>query len=589
MLEKIGLKRKGFIVFFCISFFLGIATPAYTQIFGTVLGNIYSLSGDIQLRYEKNWVSGGNKEQTFTHRYNLYLGGYVVDPRLFYYRIGGNYSEQIKNAVYGDKNSLNYYSYFADIRLLSRRPRRTFLRDIPQPINIYFRRYFSENTMALEARLSLTYKRDEKIRFFYKGRALSLYRKRFFLFGRKKKNEVGKYALPFPTFYFDYNLKKNSSETNEKKQNWSLRAATATKKLYIDSSYNVEKRGGDVNKDIRQKFELNLDYSPIKRRSKRLDILNRLVYKKEFGTRTTELQNTTNYKIYLDEKRTTYFSTLFAPRYLYVSNGNKYTTVNLTTNYAKIFNPNLNDTLSFYENYINGVNKSEHTERVVNLINYSFSKSMSLGNTLYLGHKTFGDSGGIEYGGSILVGFNTVIPVSTFYAYEHNELEHGQLDHHNVKLSLRGHIGRISFYQSNSYNYTINKSDNSFKNHSFRFTLGTSTYINRLNISLSGSHNIIKNIRENAETIKRHNTSIIFSTGMFLTRNMSLFFTGNYTFDNQQHRRLEIRPILNGYYRLVTFTLRYSLIRTVSEDTTSIEHKVFFTMTRRFSTIIRAR
>jgi hypothetical protein len=121
--------------------------------------NKYTLTGVIQLTYDREWGTVTSQPITrFNQNYYFVFDGFVVDRRIMAFQINGLFNQDI----YSPGGTVTGYGFGASATFLSERVKRGPLQYIPQPINIRYSFFHSQDTDWTNYGISLTYKLPER-------------------------------------------------------------------------------------------------------------------------------------------------------------------------------------------------------------------------------------------------------------------------------------------------------------------------------------------------------------------------------------------------------------------------------------------
>ena len=535
----------------------------------------YFLTGDVQLIYNRSW-GDVDKNYDFTHRYHLSLSSFILDPRLISYKLSGAFAQTIYR--YAKKN--NNYELGLRIRLLSRRPRRTWLSKIPQPIGLSFYRSHSRNYTYDEYNLNMVYSRPEKLRFFYKGRVVTLSGRRRWSIWRRKKNEKPPlFQIHFPRFYMDYTYRKYTSVSTSNNQNVSLRAETSGDNFYLRTSYSYYQQNSKGETYSEQRFSIDNSITPVRKMYTSLDIDNGLEYAETEDQQFYSVNNKITYHRRLGEKHKDYLrlqinsfyndTTKISPSYGSYFIGDY--SVNIT--------PSLNDLVNVNLKYNRDSNGTNFAKLISNRISYRATKTISLSHQLSLSH----DKNGIGVSNGISTFFNIKYPVSLNYNYSHRKSKDGSTVSHNGNITISGFLSRVRFYTVLSAGITNNKGDNPFKLKNMSFMLNLNTSILNNYVSLSFNHKIIRTDNYTlSNTLVQKITTLDGYLTRYLMKGMILTVRGNYFMDNLQNKRLFIQPYLTFYIRKMIINAQYTFTESWQTGTKQMNHKIYVRLTRRF-------
>ncbi len=542
----------------------------------------FSLSGTVRLTYRREWYSTGDKLSEFTHNYTLTHRGFVIDPRLISYDVEGSFSQNINDP--GD--NINFYGISTAIRFLSQRPRRGWLRLVPQPIFLRYSYNKSDFFSQTQYGLSFSYKRDEKIRFFYKGKVISIQKKRLFFFGNgENRNDKRGFTLPFPTFYFDFNKLIFKTEENKSDNNHiSLRAVTSNKSSHFMMSFNYNKYKTDIESTSDSHFEFDSDFDLLRKRDKSLTMANRLDYNKFEDRKLFSIVNVTSYTHKFGKKLRDYVKLQIAPRYLNRDpDGDNYGVI-WTGSYYKEFSPSLNNTLSASVDYEKDEQRDYHIETIANVIRYRISKKVHLSHTVSVGHDVTSNS----YGTSIGIGLNIRYPMYFDYSYDHRAPYAGKRDIHRFTYTINGNfLRRFRFTSRNDYTIVKQKGDEPYEEKTLNLNLDVVTKLGRYNVGFGGTHYRIENTTIERR-IKNNVTSLRLNLNTRPFRRANLYVSIIYSFNNHNDRTLSFAPTLTWYIRRVTFSAEYSYDKIMSDNSDRVHQRIYIRLTRSFYRSFRA-
>ena len=590
------------------------------------LRNRYNLSGEIQLSYERSWSDDSETQQRFTHSYSLGLQGFVIDSRLVSFNIRGNFLQEIDDPGH----TYNLQGLALNIDLFNERIKRGFIKNLPQPIHLRFSHSKGLDSETWNYGISLTYKPVERPIFYGKIKELiqqeqqrQQQRQQQKQKQQKKKtldeeeedentvsekqegntgqgqkgsqlnqgerrnvmnvHEMIRNALPFPTFYLDYdryNYKFNGSKTDTDRLD--LRAESLSPKLDIKAEYTLNRLSYGDNKGTYQDLTVDSLYRYYNEESAtRADIYNRALFRDYSNYESFMFDHLTNWSRNIGKDRRDLLNLSGSARYSYLETEQSYD-LKASGSYFHYLSTRARDTISAAAGY--GYNGSDDVYSIFlsNTLSYDISKMFGISNSLSIGQTELGTS----YGAGAGLNINTFINIGTYYDFSSSVLNEGRKDTHRFRLDFSGVLRRNMTFSSRNTYFIINQSGSEpYRQRGYELRGDFYWSFPRFNINIGASQILTRT--ENKEETETGITSIYSTISSYLSRRLYLSLMSSFSKYKDGVSLLSIHPILNWQIRMVTLTAEYELLKTHGNDKNSTEHRILLRLTRRFERAIR--
>jgi hypothetical protein len=209
----------------------------------------YTLTGDIDLAYEKRWFEDRDDFdwEQFVQTYSLGLSGYVLDPRIVYFSTKGYFTHQ--QVI--DDDSSTFTGGYAQLTLFSKVLNRGFMNFVPKPINFWYSTYDSDDIKQNNYGIGLVYsRRGDAIKLFSREGIISVgpYKERRYVNNNNNNNNNNNskgFKIAFPELAFDYNRYeteyKNRDNGDLDKDYYSFRLFSMGTENRLTFEYDYEK------------------------------------------------------------------------------------------------------------------------------------------------------------------------------------------------------------------------------------------------------------------------------------------------------------------------------------------------------------
>ncbi|SPP99713.1 hypothetical protein NBG4_110016 [Candidatus Sulfobium mesophilum] len=613
-----ALTAAYYFVFPDIAFPLGYGVPS------RYFTNAFLLTGEIDLVYDKRWSSvPESDQQIFTHTYRLGLEGFVIDRRLISFDLAGSFSQDI----YSPGETITSRGFLADFSFLNERPRKGFLTNLPQPIDLRYSNFVTGDQKTQSYGVSLTYRPTENPLFSWliirreTEKFLKELRRQQEAATKKKKEEEEEESeepaeekktpevkqeeqqlppkpetgpfLEYPTLLLDYDKYKdefsnNSTDTDR----FDVRAISSNKNVDLQAEYLYYKLGGSVTNKY-QDLELKADlHFYDDKTTERLDVLNRVILKDENGVESLSLRNLTTWQKYVGERKKDLLSFWGNGDY-FKSDISENHDVGVTGAYSKVFSPRLRDDVKVHYDQGRTDAGPVYDANVDNSISYILSKIFTVTNLLSVGQTELGAS--YEAGLGLTVTTKPVIAVMNYF-YSSSALDEGRQNSHRLDLTVTGRLARnLSFQSRNYFRISDVKGTEPFKVRGFDlrtdFYWNISRYLINFGVSETTLHETTgqtagAEIAGVPQSTSFRSTSLYSNISTYLWRNMFMTLATSYTTSSEGETTLDIHPILNWHVRQTTLSAEYEMIR--RSGTTSVtDQRVLIRLTRVFEKLVK--
>jgi len=544
----------------------------------------YKLKGDITLTYERWWSSDENisKREDFMHSYTLGVESFIIDPRLVSYEVEGLFTQEIKRQE--ENTTTNTYGISTRVSLINRPIFRGFWKNMPQPIELRFLYFKSNEYKTYNLGLSLTYRALERKKFHLQQQQQFQQRKK-----RSQQNqdqgqgepeeEVIK-KIPFlPVFFLDYdhyNYTSSSTKTDSDRLN--IRAEERRENSEYRAEYNYSRFGGET-KFKTQYLDVEANYFFYEKvANKKLEIYNRLYLTDYNDSKSLNLTN-----------RTVWFKNLGSSMKdnLGISGGGSYYKSEDNQNY----NLNATITLNSYSfgdslrntSIVNGLfgqndNETVYNIGVLNDMSYNLSRIFVLNGRAGVGQNELGTNFLIGAGFST----RTAFYIAPDYTFTSTATSEGRNNSHTFTLNMGTRILRnLNFISTNTYKITSVGGDEPYNEDTLSLRGDLYWYISRLSINVGASHQVFK--KKNGEKVDNGTTAIYSNISTFLTRRMFFNMRTIYETSKNGEKSLTIFPSVSWYIRLVTISAEYEM-KKISGGLLGnrTDHRLYFRLTRIF-------
>lgn len=584
------VKGKGFAIFmlmFGLILMQSSMAHAESRRSGLFYDRDFTLNGNVTLSYETSWGSKSEPTNRFTHSLDLGLNGFVIDPRLMTFTVGGIFAQSMAS----NKDTYTIEGFSTVVRFLNERPRLGILRFFPQPIELRYA--YSTDSMYQSQRygISMQYRPEKK---------KSPYVQDFTVRNNNQntgndnqnKGQREKYLLfpltSLPHFFFDYNRYERSSEKySNTYDRLSLRAVAHSKHAEYFAEYRYDKNSDSNFSSKTQYLELRTNLSYYwKETSSRLESYNTFFVQDTGQEKTVSFYDHTswvkNFGINLRDS----FMVNGGGRYFARDNKADYA-LNLDAGYNKFFSERFINHTAAGVSYTGTENDTLVAETVSNSFQYNLSRGITFTNGVRVGR---GHEGAF-YDFSIGLQVRSIISINPGYAFAYSELEGTRRTSHSFSLNLSGPLLRgMTFYSQNYYIITDDSSVTApFKEKRLSLTANALWRISRYNISLGASYldttvgGLDQGIAHGGG-VKTTFTTISANVSTYLSRRLALNVNAYYQKMNRGPYRAFISPLLNWQWRRVTLIAQYTMNINGNSQT---DHRLSLRVTRQLDGSLR--
>ncbi|MBI5675414.1 MAG: hypothetical protein HZC48_06255 [Nitrospirae bacterium] len=578
----------------------------------------------MDLIYEKRWTSDSEDErQKFKHAYRLGLNGFIIDKRLISFDLGGSFSQEINSPG----ETIDSHSFSANIKLLSEKPRKGFLRHFPQPINLRYSNFATLDSSAHSYGVSLIYGPTENPLFSRKIAQIERERRLKKIMkqaaqrkqeseeeseeeeeteenGNKNGNNGNKGEPPavekekpfdinrFPTFLLDYDkYTYESHNNNTNTDRFDLRAQSTGRNLGLRaeySYYNYDTGAQSANnfQDIALSSEFHA-YDD--KAATRLDILNSALLSDNDDLRSMDFRNRINWQQKLGKERRDLI-TLRGNGNYFISDDDENYEVGGSGSYWKFFSTKLKDDISIDISQGHTDKGAIYNIAAANSLTYVLSKRFTTTNSLSVGQTELGSN--IAAGLGLLANIRPVpVSMSAHYYFSSFALDEGRTDYHRLQLIISGRLAkRVNFSSRNSYHISDVGGSEPFRERGYDLRADLYWNISKFSINAGASDTSTERTGDSGadipDTGALRTTSLYSNISVYLSRRMFLTLSSSYTTDSTGKSITDINPVLSWHARQVTLTAEYEMINT-SDPSPGTDHRVIVRLTRTFERQLR--
>ena len=550
----------------------------------------YSLTGDINLHYERTWMSEGfDTSDQFIHSYHLKLSSYISDPRLIQYDIDGMFNQELNNPA----RDLTTYGIGFNVTFLNTPTIKGPLGYLPRPINVrYSYQTDSEHNTFTNYGISMMYKKPEKYKLFYKGRLF------YQLDERQGQNNINNLSnnvnsnangnnnqartqgIPFPVFYFDYDVNKytiadRDVDTSHLNFRADLVGPTYDYRFqYLRDTWDY----GDLS-DSSNRFLLDVNYHFFDKETKRrFEIFNRIDYYSQESADDPVI-SFTNSTIWSKPIGNNNFDTLSIGGGLqFVTAAETSYAANISPVYMKRLSPQITDSVGIAAAYTKTPKEDNYYEYLFNNLYYDASRYLTL---------TFNTSLGFTKNGSIIAAgisasTKTRIALTAGYDIAQVDTIDGRQTNHNFSMTAAGPLfQRMTFSTSAKYTRSdIPEFDNFSTSEDTTQIIGNIYYpFSRSTLMLEGQY---MKVKRNGTLIEETKTRMLTATYYrIITKRILFNLTALWSKTEPGITYYEVKPRLSVVYRQLSLNLEYQYLKE-TDPFDIARHKLLVNLTRSF-------
>ena len=608
---------------------LAIPTSSSAGSYSSSLSRRYSLSGFLELSYQRRWFQGEERRPSDQFRQLLLLdhSGYLADPRLFTYTISGRVSHDAGEGV----ESSTLLGGDIGLTLFRSLPKgvQKYSDYIPHPLWLRFSRESGNLADYTSYGLSLSHSVAKKKRFLELGEApkpegeapkpegedADLYEDA----PVKAAKIVEKAGIPFPTTYLDYDhYDQKSSGISDVRDILSLRSSLTGDYYDYRFLYENESQAGSrvLNRSV---YQLQPNYRFYNEETKRrIEILNTIRREDSDLVQSTELGSSVNlYKPIGTDELSARGGIGYSDSSSALQTVASYNAA-ASGSYRKFFSPRLVNSTSLLAAFTKSENTDRtagftrnsaadnHTERLSDSVAADISWLYRGTATAYVG---YGRQGG-EFGGSATLSTKTRIATSIGYSYSLSSSQ-GTAGTSQAQLSSliprQSAVGRIS-----KHDVTLSASGPLLYNLAFQtradFTLSDVPVIGgisreetdtlsgnllwrlpRTSVALGGNYSQMK--KTNTETSTSTSSSLYATVTRILPMRMLFNFYTTWTKSSStgdtksESESIGIRPTLRWTRGLTSVDTEYSYSRSMGGGAPTVDQRFFARLVRKFSAL----
>jgi hypothetical protein len=595
---------------FLLSLFCSTASAeSYWREYQTLQKN-YNLYGTIGLMYQREWMSGQKASTTFTQSYDLGLRGYVVDPRLVYFDVSGNFTKSSTDP--GDNFSI--LGQNVRLILLQQLPPGWQSRwmYIPNPITLRFSHYANSADFT-NFGISLVYRKPTTLLVHEQQVQQQQQKSQGGNRGNGENNEdlngdydlnagastnantnaavpksKGFLGLNFPVTYFDYDYYTTKSEgENTTTHLYSLRSFMQGDVYDYRFTFEHQDTSGNAYSQKRTLVQLEPNYKfrdPATQRT--VDIYNTLRYQSIDEQKTYEVHSRANLYQPFGNDMLAGSASLDYVRTSDKSETNDVFGASTTVSYNRVVSPRLSYqpfvTLVFGTGGSNdaGDNSYTHAERVGTSVSVDLSRVFRNDSSVFVGNS----SSGFEYGAETAFSTKTRVSASLGFSYSSLSPDSGRVVSQRVFLNASAPIlANVSF---NSY-ADFTRQDNSDPNNplvtdTLRSGANVYLYFYRTSATFGGSYSKVKS--RNGTESQTDVTTLSASLSRVITRNAIFSLYGLWIKDSAKNKSLELTPRLQWFLRQTSVEVEYKYRRfSLLGAPETTDHRLTINFVRAFS------